>query len=252
MSKSLLGRKMEMIAALLASVMVLSQNLKAQELSDVSFADIKNTGVPGTAAVATPTSALAGPDAAVYLDTLDPEGHNVQICSFAPDGTATVSVDCGGWFSKKYARSRSQLIQKVSSYDGVTDRDSVLYRGALMEIYYLYADGGIVIWNRLDDTWFRTNLSRVVREVPAGRDVSGFKKGQVVCVKADREFDEETAETGVSGLFQPFPYFARKGSALTIEALFPGGVARMRVKTRSENYVLVRLVDLALVEACEP
>ncbi|MDA8130125.1 MAG: hypothetical protein M0011_01340 [Elusimicrobia bacterium] len=238
---------MKILTTVLILVASLAPGLKAAEFSDVSLENIRSVEAPGGETLPLPKRAQKE----LYLDTLDPRGTNVQICSMNQDGTLTVSAGCGSWFSKKYTRTREQLLLKVSSLDGVSERDYVLLKGRLVEIYSLYENGRAVLWDITDDSWYVSDLGRVELEVKPGVLVSGFQKGQVVCAGEDRVFDEETSETGVSGLFQPWPYYAKKGSPMTIETLFPSGLARMRVQDRNLNYVLVRLVPLSYVEACK-
>ncbi|MDD5210635.1 MAG: hypothetical protein PHV36_14700 [Elusimicrobiales bacterium] len=134
----------------------------------------------------------------------------------------------------------------------VAPREYVMTAGRIMQVYKFAADGDVLLFDLLDngEYYYKTAEKNLERELPAGEVMNGFVKGGTACMKQTYEFDEETGDSGIGGMFQPFPYVAMKGSQLEIVNLYKSGFARMRTVSKYDKRILVRAVDLRLVEPC--
>lgn len=250
------------VLALIAVTAGVFAYTRPQHSLPADFRDAVSSGSPAAQlqgsvpAVSDTDSAAPAPPAPVsaekevYLDMVD--GRQVEICENISESEVRVSQDCSSYFTGKHNRQRSEITKQVHSYDGLVDgfKDYVMVSGRLMRVYKLYANGTFLLDDPLGDGagYYRMNVDQLEREVPAGEDWNGLKKGGTVCLKQDHEFDEDTAD---SGLFKPFPYVGMKGSRLVIENLFKSGFARVRTVSKTDKRILVRPVPLGLVEPCE-
>lgn len=109
--------------------------------------------------------------------------------------------------------------------------------GKLMQVYKFAADGQVLLFDLLDngEYYYKTSVNNLKREVLGEQGWNGFKKGGTVCLKQTNEFNEETGDSGISVMFQPFPYVGMKGSQLEIVNLLKSGLARMRTVSNSTS-----------------
>ncbi|MCX5792172.1 MAG: hypothetical protein NTY45_08170 [Elusimicrobia bacterium] len=118
----------------------------------------------------------------------------------------------------------------------------VMLGNRLMRVYKVQ-NGTVLLFDTLEN-YLPVDAKALEREAEEG--FNGFKKDEIVCLKARRVFVQETADDYMAA----FSYTGEKGSRLKVLNLFKSGSARMRVVSEYYNNVLVRPVDLDLVEAC--
>ncbi|MCX5791962.1 MAG: hypothetical protein NTY45_07060 [Elusimicrobia bacterium] len=173
------------------------------------------------------------------LKAYDPAQFDASAAAPVPSAPASVAVTTapapGGVAPREYIMLHQRCPQ------GICHR--------LLQVYKYAKDGEVLLFDK-EDSYLKVKAEYLERELPAGEVFNGFEKGGTVCLKQAYEFSQETADSGISGMFRPFPYIGLKGSRLEIVSLFWSGFARMRTVSKYDARTLVLPVDLRLVEPC--